>query len=84
MREGEGVVAVRSKMDVALPNSAGLYLHCISCAKLFQTQYNVLSSHVISGVPEWAWLEGSGEETGRRGCGHCCRGHEGCGLIVHS
>ena len=24
VREGEGVVAVRSKMDVALPNSAGM------------------------------------------------------------
>ena len=65
-REGEeGAVAVRASMDVALPNSAGMKWSgggvglTISCG------------NYRGRVSEGAWLEGSGEETGRRGCGYC-------------
>ena len=76
--EEEGTVAVRANMDLALPNSTGQYSVCVSeCSECREV---VCSCR----FPEWAWLEGTGEEIGRRGCGFCCRGEKGCGFSLLS
>ena len=83
---GGGKVAVRSKMDMALPHSAGtvstMVLPCHGNWATVTVWHLCLSFPPPSCPSQWPQLAGSGAEAGGGRDRACGGGEKGCGLLL--